>query len=56
MTHFRTSAILIRRTEYGDSDLIVTFFTLSRGKLSLIAKAAKKARAALPAFWSCFRK
>lgn len=42
MTHFRTSAILIRRTEYGDSDLIVTFFTLSRGKLSLIAKAAKK--------------
>jgi DNA repair protein RecO (recombination protein O) len=42
MTHFRTSALLIRRTEYGDSDLIVTCFTPSRGKLSLIAKAAKK--------------
>ena len=42
MLQFSTPAILIRRTEYGDSDLIATFFTLSRGKLSLIAKAAKK--------------
>jgi DNA repair protein RecO (recombination protein O) len=42
MIHFRTPGILIRRTEYGESDLIVTFFTLARGKLSLIAKAAKK--------------
>jgi len=42
MAQFCTSAILIRRTEYGDYDLIVTFFTLSRGKISLIAKAAKK--------------
>jgi DNA repair protein RecO (recombination protein O) len=37
-----TSAILIRRRDYGDYDLIVTFFTLSQGKVSLIAKAAKK--------------
>jgi len=42
MTPFATSAILIRRRDYGDYDLIVTFFTLSQGKVSLIAKAAKK--------------
>lgn len=42
MTPFATSAILIRRRDYGDYDLIVTFFTRSQGKLSLIAKAAKK--------------
>lgn len=37
-----TPAILIRRTEYGDADLIVTFFSLALGKVSLMAKAAKK--------------
>ncbi len=33
---------MIRRHEYGDADLIVTLFTLDRGKLPVIAKAAKK--------------
>jgi DNA repair protein RecO (recombination protein O) len=28
--------------DYGDFDVIITFFTLNRGKLSLIAKSAKK--------------
>ena len=28
--------------DYGDFDVIITFFTLKKGKLSLIAKAAKK--------------
>ena len=42
MTQFTTPAILIRRRDYGDYDLVVTFFTLSHGKVSLIAKAAKK--------------
>lgn len=42
MTPFTSSAILIRRRDYGDYDLIVTFFTRSQGKVSLIAKAAKK--------------
>jgi DNA repair protein RecO (recombination protein O) len=42
MTPFATSAILIRRRDYGDYDLVLTFFTLARGKVSLIAKAAKK--------------
>ncbi len=37
-----TPAILIRVTEYGDADLIVTFFSFSLGKVSLMAKSAKK--------------
>ena len=42
MSTFSTSAIMIRRTDYGDYDLILTFFSLARGKISMIAKAAKK--------------
>jgi DNA repair protein RecO (recombination protein O) len=37
-----TSAILLRRIEYGDSDLILTLLTTDQGKLSVIAKSAKK--------------
>lgn len=35
-------AIMLRTTEHGDYDKIVTFYTLSRGKISLIAKGAKR--------------
>jgi DNA repair protein RecO (recombination protein O) len=37
-----TPAILLRRLDYGDFDVIITFFTLQKGKLTLIAKSAKK--------------
>lgn len=33
---------MLRATEHGDYDKIITFFTLKRGKVSLIAKGAKK--------------
>jgi DNA repair protein RecO (recombination protein O) len=42
MPSFSTPAILLRRIEYGDYDYIITFFTLNQGKVSVIAKAAKK--------------
>lgn len=42
MPVFSTPAILLRRLDYGDFDLILTFLTLERGKISLIAKSAKK--------------
>ena len=42
MSAFSTPAILLRRTDYGDFDIITTFFTLRRGKLTMIAKSAKK--------------
>ncbi|MBF0451274.1 MAG: DNA repair protein RecO [Candidatus Magnetomorum sp.] len=34
--------ILIRRLDYGDADLILTFLTKTYGKISVIAKSAKK--------------
>jgi len=42
MSQFSTSAILLRRTEYGDYDLILSLFTHLHGKISVIAKSAKK--------------
>ncbi|MBC2712640.1 MAG: DNA repair protein RecO [Desulfosarcina sp.] len=42
MTTLSTSAILLRRIEFGDYDLIVSLFTLTQGKTSAIAKSAKK--------------
>lgn len=36
------TAILLRRIEYGDYDLIVTLFSKQSGKVSAIAKSAKK--------------
>lgn len=33
---------MLRRINYGDSDLIISFFTRERGKISVMAKAAKK--------------
>jgi DNA repair protein RecO (recombination protein O) len=42
MTRFTLSAILLRRVEYGEQDLIVDLLSLQRGKLSAIAKHARK--------------
>ncbi|PIE62029.1 MAG: DNA repair protein RecO [Desulfobacterales bacterium] len=39
---FSTDAILLRKVEYGDHDLILTFLTRDRGKICTIAKNAKK--------------
>jgi len=42
MPVFSTPAIMLRRLDYGDFDVIITFFTLTNGKLTVIAKSAKK--------------
>ena len=42
MPSFSTPAILLRRLDFGDYDVILTFFSLSYGKISAIAKSAKK--------------
>ena len=42
MKRFSTPAILLRRINFGDDDLILSLFTLSEGKVSVIAKHAKK--------------
>ena len=42
MTSFSTDAILLKKIEYGDHDFIISFLTESKGKISVIAKNAKK--------------
>jgi len=42
MVDFSTDGILLKRIDYGEHDLIVTFFTTSMGRISVIAKNAKK--------------
>lgn len=42
MPGFATDAILLRKIEYGDHDYIISFLTQSQGKISVIAKNAKK--------------
>lgn len=42
MPDFTTDAILLRKIEYGDHDFIISFLTKSKGKISVIAKNAKK--------------
>ncbi len=42
MSTYTTSAILLRRIDFGDYDLILTFLSRDRGKLPALAKAAKK--------------
>lgn len=42
MPSFTTPAIVLRRIDFSDYDLIITFFSLKKGKFSLIAKSAKK--------------
>lgn len=44
MSTISTSGILLRRIEYGDHDLIVTLLTLDYGKISLMAKYARKSK------------
>jgi len=42
MAGYTTPALVLKRINYGDYDLIISLFTLDRGKVSVIAKAAKK--------------
>ncbi|MFZ0611125.1 MAG: DNA repair protein RecO [Desulfobacterales bacterium] len=42
MSSLSTPAIVLRRIEYGDFDLILSFLTWEKGKLCAIAKSARK--------------
>lgn len=44
MLCFSSPAILLKRTDFGDYDLIISFLSLNRGRISVIAKNAKKSR------------
>lgn len=42
MSSYTANGILIRKIEYGDYDYIITFLTDEKGKITVIAKNAKK--------------
>ena len=44
---YRTEAIVLRRTEFGEADRIVTFYTPEYGKLKAMAKGVRKPRSKL---------
>jgi DNA repair protein RecO (recombination protein O) len=44
---FRTKAIVLRRTNYGESDRIVQLLTPYRGRVGVIAKGVRKGRSKL---------
>ncbi len=54
MKTFSTSAIMLRRLEFGEHDLIITFFSSDYGKLSVIAKSAKKSVRRFPGILELF--
>jgi DNA repair protein RecO (recombination protein O) len=39
-----TTGILLRRLELGEHDLVLTFFTLAHGKITMVAKYARKSQ------------
>jgi len=39
---YTTTAILLRRVDYGEHDLIISFFSADKGRLTVLAKHAKK--------------
>lgn len=44
---FRTKAIMLRRTNYGEADRVLNLLTPDRGKLSAIAKGVRKPKSKL---------
>jgi DNA repair protein RecO (recombination protein O) len=47
-------AVLLKRIDYGDYDLIVTLFMPNIGKLTVIAKSAKKSKKRFPGILELF--
>jgi DNA repair protein RecO (recombination protein O) len=44
MKTYTSHAIIMRTKEFGETDLLVTFFTQDKGRLKGIAKGARKSR------------
>lgn len=47
MKQFRTQAIILNRTNYGEADRIITFLTPDHGKVRAIAKGVRKIKSKL---------
>ena len=44
MKHYRSTAVVLRTSDFGESDRLVVFFTRDFGKLRAVAKGAKRSR------------
>jgi DNA repair protein RecO (recombination protein O) len=47
MRPYSTEAIILRRTNYGEADRVISFLTPERGKISAIAKGVRKPKSKL---------
>ncbi len=47
MSHLRTKGIVIKEVRVGEADKIITIFTKSYGKISAVAKGAKRPKSRL---------
>lgn len=47
MRQFRTQAIILNRTDYGEADRIISFLTPDHGKVKAIAKGVRKSQSKL---------
>lgn len=47
MNHCTTKAIVLRRTNYGEADRIITMITPEKGKITLMAKGVRKPKSKL---------
>jgi DNA repair protein RecO (recombination protein O) len=47
MRPFSTEAVILRRTNYGEADRVISFLTPERGKVSAIAKGVRKPKSKL---------
>lgn len=47
MNHKKTTAIVLKRVDYGEADRIITVLTPDAGKLSLMAKGARRVKSKL---------
>src|SRR5665213_1914527 len=44
---YRTSAVVLRRVNFGETDRILTLFSRERGKLGAIAKGARRIKSSM---------
>ncbi len=54
MSLFSSPAVVLRRRDFGDFDLILTLYARSEGKITVIAKSAKKSTRRFPGVLELF--
>jgi len=48
----RVDAVVLRHSDYGEADRLLTLYTREQGKLRAIAKGSARSRAARQATWN----